>query len=411
MDYLHRLFLLKQLPYRSLDTHTVILGNLKPPNSEHVLDSLEEVLEHGWCPIDEVFRVAGSIWEPDATNLCPAPAGMIDYLIWRQGNNEILHCTLAAWDLLLLFQGLVIRLKRKNHLVDPLDALWILCSSDCHIGWLNLLQPQVYEGIISAINEYIPATMTPSPSTTEPLLVLMKYRWLTSAPTHSQAIAMLKHPIMPTETAIEPCVELPAVILSALLQVDPDMFWDIFRIRSIEAKLCILADLLDVCCVDTPPARAAKTVKYLEIHLQLGDPIHESHQLHLANSIRNIAKMVEEPVTGDNHQQLLHTVIKLQIWDPHDDSNQWLNHPVARETLKDCFSECTRTLEVLDTPEPDLIKRLNDVVKGLECATPSDKWCMEVESHRQKWAELLGDATVWQNDLSRPRAGDLFILD
>jgi hypothetical protein len=270
-----------------------------------------------------------------------------------------------------------------------------------------LLQPQVYEGIISAINEYIPATMTPSPSITEPLLVLMKYRWLTSTPTHSQAIAMLKHPIMPTETA----VELPAVISSALLQVDPDMFWDIFRIHSIEAKLCILADLLDVCCVDTPPARAAKTVKYLEIRLQLGDPIHESHQLHLANSIRNIAKMAEEPVTGDNHQQLLHAVIKLQIWDPHDDSNQWLNHPVARETLKDCFSECTRTLEVLDTPELDLIKRLNDVVKGLECATPSDKWRMEVESRRQKWAELLGDTTVWQNDLSRPRAGDLFILD
>ncbi|KAJ7255208.1 hypothetical protein C8J57DRAFT_1236265 [Mycena rebaudengoi] len=69
--------------------------------------------------------------------------------------------------------------------------------------------------------------------------------------------------------------------------------------------------------------RAAVTVKYLEIYPQLGDPVHESHQLRLANSMGNIAQM-------------------------------------------------TQTLRALDTPEPDLIKRLNDVVKRLECATPSD---------------------------------------
>jgi hypothetical protein len=407
MDYFHWLLSLKQLPYNFLDTHTAILGNLKPPNSEHVLDSLEEKLsyahnymepypgdEHGWCPIDEVFRVAGSIWKPDASNLRPAPsAGMIDYLIWRQGNNEILRHMLKAWDPLLLFKGLTIDLEHISNFERPLDALWILCSSDSLIRWRPSLQRQVYEGVISAINEHIPATVTPRLSITEPLLVLAKYHWLNSPVTQSQAIAMLQHPIMPTETA----VELPAMISSALLQdkiLDPGIFGDIFQIRCVEAKLCLLIDLLDICCVATLPARAAETVKYLQIYPRLGGPvgIHEAHQLRLANSIRNIAKRAKEPVTGGDHQQLLHAVVKLQIWDPHGDSNQWLNHPVARETLKDCFAECARTLVALDSPEQDFIRRLNDVVKGLESTTPSENYrrkTLEAETRRQKLVELL----------------------
>ncbi|KAJ7278768.1 hypothetical protein C8J57DRAFT_1304478 [Mycena rebaudengoi] len=313
LHYLTAFFPLKQLPYRFPDTHTVILGNRKLPDSEFVLDSLEAVVlgdaltrhrslshpedEHGWHPIDEIFRVAGPIWRPAASSLRPAPTGMIDYIIWRQRDNEILDRTLAAWDPLLLLKGLAIRLKRR-YLAGPLDALWILCSSDGLIGWRNLLQPQVYEGVISAINKRGPATVR---SATEPLLALVKYRWLNCTVSQSEAIAMLKYSIMPTETA----VELPAVILSALLQDkihDPGIFWDIFRIRRAEAALCILTNLLDICCVATPPARAAEAVKYLEIDPLLGDPIHEAHQLHLANSIQKIAQMAQEAATGYEHQ-------------------------------------------------------------------------------------------------------------
>jgi hypothetical protein len=311
---------------------------------------------------------------------------MIDYIIWRQRDNEILDRTLAAWDPLLLLKGLAIRLKRR-YLAGPLDALWILCSSDGLIGWRNLLQPQVYEGVISAINKRGPATVR---SATEPLLALVKYRWLNCTVSQSEAIAMLKYSIMPTETA----VELPAVILSALLQDkihDPGIFWDIFRIRRAEAALCILTDLLDICCVATPPARAAEAVKYLEIDPLLGDPIHEAHQLHLANSIQKIAQMAQEAATGYEHQKLLHAAVKLHIWDP-ETGIQWLNHPVMRETLKYCFAECARTLLAVDSSEQDFIKRLNDVVKGLECAAPSDDWHMmklKTESRRQKCVELL----------------------
>jgi hypothetical protein len=295
---------------------------------------------------------------------------------------------------LSLLQGLVIHLKHNDHLVDSLDALWILCSSDGLISWQHSLQPQVYEGVISAINEHIPATATPRLSTTEPLLVLVKYRWLNCTATPSQAIAMLKHPIMPTVTAID----LPAVLEPVLLEpkrtFDPrdDIFWDVFDGRRVEAEFCILADLLDICCVDILPKHAAKSIKYLEIVTQLGYPIHESHQLRLANSIRNIAKTAEELVTGDNHQQLLHAVVKLHIWDPENDSNQWLNHPVARETLKICLAECAKKLGALDSPEQDFIRRLNDVVKGLESATPSENYrrmTLEAESRRQKLVEPL----------------------
>jgi hypothetical protein len=219
----------------------------------------------------------------------------------------------------------------------------------------------------------------------------VKYHWLTSTLTQSQAIAMLKHPIMPTETA----VELPAVISSALLQdkiLDPGIFWDIFRIRRVEAELRVLTDLLDICCMATPPARAAETVKHLEIYPQLGDPVHESHQLCLANNIRKIAQMAQDTATGDGHQKLLHAVVKLRIWDSQNDSNQWLNHPAARETLKVCFAECAKKLGALDSPEQDFIRRVNDVVKGLESATPSEncrRMTLGVESRRQKLVELL----------------------
>ncbi|KAJ7278675.1 hypothetical protein C8J57DRAFT_1502536 [Mycena rebaudengoi] len=396
----------EQLPFRFLETHTILRYSALP-KTPFLFQSLERLLldtsaqaksleksgsECQWCPIDEIFSIGGSIWQPDAGDIRMAPRGMLEYMNWRQRNTNILDRTLASWDYSRLFPGLVKILEDGRQPDACFTAMWTLSDYNYRrTGGQESVQRYIYDRVISAIYKVsVPFGIQ------ESLLATMKCRWLdcdldTSS---DEIITLLKHPMFPSETA----AELPAAMSSIpakgkSLALRHEIAWDVFQSRRSEAHLCILADLLDTCRVAIPPERAAETIgKHFKIVSRLGYPIHESHQLRLASSIQNITLLAGEAEIEGHHQQLLRSIFDLHIFDKYV-VNEWLTSRLARDTLKDCFVEYAATLASLDGVPQNFIKSLKDVAEELESANlnaNSRRITLERETRRRELVELLG---------------------
>ncbi|KAJ7177091.1 hypothetical protein C8R46DRAFT_1188712 [Mycena filopes] len=178
----------------------------------------------------------------------------------------------------------------------------------------------------------------------------------------SHGIHPLRHPLLPTVTALsipdelpnndEPSSEIMAARLPAL-----DGFSQLVRCRITEARIGIIAEFLDNFHSDFTPYNPIRTLKYICWDIAPRGEVHAEHQIRLADGMNRILKLgMEHP----HATELLDTLIGSKLFEPYIDAAvgqsarnlqptvatgfAWLQDPTARNKIKDTLADYAEKL-------------------------------------------------------------------
>ncbi|KAJ6556177.1 hypothetical protein B0H19DRAFT_1152092 [Mycena capillaripes] len=199
--------------------------------------------------------------------------------------------------------------------------------------------------------------------------------------TIGEALASCIDPIFPTNSA----TTIPDHVLRAnaddrVLAVHWLALYECMACRKDEARIIFVAEFLEQCNSEKLPYEAAETIAKIAMKPSKG-PIHENHQIRFATSVYTI-------FTTGRITALLNAIINCGCWDLYaagpnskdhlewaesalaDGSWPWLDHHVARETIRETFAEYADELRA-STGSPDILIRLQNILAGLDSWHPT----------------------------------------
>ncbi|KAJ7657748.1 hypothetical protein DFH06DRAFT_1473046 [Mycena polygramma] len=231
-------------------------------------------------------------------------------------------------------------------------------------------------------------------------------------------VSGVNHYLFPTETAAQIPREMEQY--SEMTESQQSAVYWFKRNRICEATLDTVAEYLERCTSDVLPFNFVKTFDriYRAVPIPCG-PIHSIHQMRLANSIKSIVAIENFPV------EVLNGIVDSAFWGPYkfapntpaaveewmeayreERANNlgstrvypWLDNPVARQQVKEAFSDYEKKL-ILSGASPNHLVQLQRVLRGF------DLWHPEADSsepRRKQHGERTGpDSDMTDSDAQK----------
>ncbi|KAJ7480684.1 hypothetical protein FB451DRAFT_1238208 [Mycena latifolia] len=379
-QYLKSLASLNSPPYRWRETQKMITLDPSPSFSalqgdlELALESviyrhqkrLNESNDNSW--IDTIIQTLYFFWKPNQTCEPTAlPRAIIYYLNNRSSDYALGRC-MWPYDL-KTWPAFPITISKALTMVDPsrhemgiegvLTSLWRLCS--LRGPWIADADTAIHEAVLEAVMD---ADSTPL---TFSIIAMVKTRILNSLG-HAPDESAFKHWLLPTDTAV---VISPQIIGGQM--TDGKTLGTLLQNRVEEAKIALLSDFLEGCGSGFVPYKAAETLDYIGTIVPQSE-IHETYQIHLANSMHRLWNHNKSHGT-----ELLNTLITCKIFDLYaefpnfnlinvsGERHAWLDNAGARAQIKDTLSGYVKKLAFESTSgAPSVLTRAQAVLRGLD---------------------------------------------
>jgi hypothetical protein len=255
----------------------------------------------------------------------------------------------------------------SRFLKDPdrtqtLKALWnILHAGRCRGEFEDEPIIPSLQVVTNILNVLLAMPISPEAMSTITLVkdkLLNRLHRLTDDGTTEDHILQLYHPILPTETAVTVPIEY---LRDRLNDGQVREFREVILDRIVEARIIVTAEYLEWCSSQVSPFKVLETFSTLGSIL-CQTAVQESHQMRFAETIR---RLLTAPLGDVVLGGLLDEVIKipLEVYSPNARLTRfhtsfqlysWLENPVARQIIKDTFSEYKNGSTVLDPPLPEL---------------------------------------------------------
>jgi hypothetical protein len=137
----------------------------------------------------------------------------------------------------------------------------------------------------------------------------------------------------------------------------------LMKTRIGEARIRVLADLLEHSASFPLPYRLVDAVGIITQRIPR-DSVQNTDQIRLATAIEAIFASGDTP-------ELMHTIILSSLWDSYTEMHssglcQWLDDPIARQTLKDTFTKYVRTITPSQLESSTVHRRLGAIIRGLD---------------------------------------------
>jgi hypothetical protein len=194
------------------------------------------------------------------------------------------------------------------------------------------------------------------------------------------------HPLFPKETAIPLPNEILAKEADSLSSAEWNTLKHCLEGRMDEARINIIAEFLENCSSIDLPYQAVETLQRMNNLSYLPGPstfIHHTHQIRLANSIHNV-------FSAGRPTDLLNAIINSWLWSLYAEgpteakvdeafkydgweSFCWLDHPCARQKIKEAFTNYENKL-TLSAESPDTLSKLRNILRKPVPGTPSLSW-------------------------------------
>ncbi|KAJ6484462.1 hypothetical protein C8R47DRAFT_1321532 [Mycena vitilis] len=369
-DYLHRASVSHSLPYSFGDTMRII----QPPSDmclpredyEVLLDfAVSRQLKEFNSPETEwMDTVVKQILSDCSAQVAPgsiaALSGVIKYLNGRQSDEAVRETITYADDRGWLWESFAqslrdgpehwsrYRYRYPPTLPDLLMALWrytILGFPERYPSATS------FHGVLNELTRFGSPTFIPS------VLMSLKFRYLAIGNLPgSETRAERADEIHPTESAV---LEKYA---------DYDYFLpSLEHAWRAEATIPHLAQFLESCAGPEPfPYKALETLQHLEL-LHIPGPVHKNHQIRLADAIRGL---FANPRCADLRTVFVNTnIFDLYAGGPYDPQTTWLDHNVARETIKHAFNTYAEELSTSTESSADL-ERVRTILREFDRLHP-----------------------------------------
>jgi hypothetical protein len=331
----------------------------------HHSDELEAV-NNGW--FDTRVRELCSFWRPNEP--VPIPYGILDYLANRDSDvalQELLFFTpisIHLWSCfsLTLSRGPSGRLFSVHYGPDSPDfalavkALGVLASMTAHLS-------APYESILQELQ-----TATKSCPDTFSVIVMIK-SLLVGSLLYSRAATPLRHPLLPTDTAIRAAPEF--LDAEALAPLDTfQSFQEVLYNRIVEAKIALVAEFLHGFRSDFTPYKASDALRRICGDVPVPEAeIHATHQVRVAQGIHHLAQILDRD--NSSSAELLDAIFDSEMFEVYFDAGQtpgfstsnahpWLQESSARIQIRDTLANYEHKF-----PSSHMVPRIRAIVDGL----------------------------------------------
>jgi hypothetical protein len=304
---------------------------------------------------------------------------MIKYLHRRTSDAAVEH---VAWKcgMTYLWSGLTADIRNERYLTGPADsngtplddllaALWRLCV----LPRQAVIELSVCDAALEAV---INAGASPVSACLIPLLKLkifdaLRFNHHTARTLKSHLILQLRHPVLPSETAVDLPLDVDVEALeddTINAQLDP--LYEVLSARITEGRVQLLAEFLEHCASAELPYDPVKTISVLGAFAPAAS-VHPIYQTRLATSMRALLRIARR------RPALLKAVMNIEVFDVYAASaeteksraiggwlrNQpWLDDPIARNTMVHFLTGYSVTLASTNTA---LNERVDSILDGL----------------------------------------------
>jgi hypothetical protein len=398
--YLKRSASLDCPPYRyeetveSIRPRTILLSSATRKSLELALEKIihnhmDEFNSQGdrTCWREEIVQRLFLYWYPDADLDEPIalPASVIHYLNFRNSVD-------ALWRFIRTFDQLRWACMAKTLLDGPsvthpssfpkdpdrtqtLKALWNILHAGTYLieSEDEPIIPSL-QVVTNTLHVLLAMPTSPEAMSTIALVkdkILNRLHRLTDDGTTEDHILQLYHPLLPTKTAVTMPIEY---LRHRLNHGEVREFRKVILDRIVEARIIVTAEYLEWCSSQVSPFRPLETFSTLRLII-CQTAVQESHQIRFTEAIRRLLTVpLDDTVLGG----LLDEVIKktLEVYTPvarlarpHVVGLQlypWLENPVARQIIKDTFTEYKNRSIVLDPPLPNLLSSMEEIIYSLD---------------------------------------------
>ncbi|KAJ6533614.1 hypothetical protein B0H19DRAFT_1272259 [Mycena capillaripes] len=345
-----------------------------------------------WHWIDQIVHELFRLWKPISSTVIPS--GIITYLIkrtagdlpdlgWPTGNDSWVPSFLSCFPVTLYNSPPGVTQD------ELLAALW---RGVPYLDFHNL-DWSVYSSVLEALVNS--ATSAVSISVTV-LVKAQLYHSLRSATTDENWWSRFNHPLLPTETAV---AAEPESIATMTTDNYMSPIEQIVGIRIDEAKVCLLAEFIELCAAGPFPYKAVETLQKID-HCLYPTSVHDIHQ-------KRLAQAIEKLLESSRGTEVLGAVVDLDIFEAYVDDfamnswepcPPWLTSSDARNTIKITFSAYAEKLSNSSPSDPmstlilfrpqKIIERLGSLHPEIEKApsTADLKDIAHVDSGDSSWA-------------------------